>query len=1233
VTLYLKLAGFLFFICLAVACSEHPVAPVDDNSNYLRDYRAIPGVTKEEIQAVEALKANHKRFTCGLIFSEDAFENREGEGGGIAIKLCLILSEMFGIPFDYEFYKWESLLPALENGEVDFSANLAATPERLRRYFMTGTIYYRTLKIFTNRLAPDYQRIAETRPLRVAFLRGAATAGQFTKAAPWPLEAVYVDNYPQVSALLADKEIDAFVGESPASYHFAGHEFIKGDDFFPLIFSPLTLSTANAEYAPIINVVQKYLQNGGSEYIARIYASHRRDFIRAHLHEKLSPEEKSYLAARKSEGQPVRVAMDPDSYPISFYNEQEKEFQGVAPDILREIGELTDLDFIPANTQNEPRSALPEKLRSGQADVMSALKWGTEENSGLSWTDKPFSYDRCAFLTTPGHPDIDINQILNHKVGLIEGSLFASIYRQWFPDSGNITIYSNSDKAFAALKNQEIDFLMASRNIFFRQVNYQEDPDFRIGLAFARRLPAAFAFNEDSFILRSIISKAQAYVPVERINLLWNHNIFDYKTKMLSEAIPYLLIFSALLMTVLVFTARLYFKNRKLRGHLEEMVHARTKQLEQAQETLNAERLLLKDILDSCPVCFFISKDGIIKFITPFTREFLGVKEGGKVKQSLTCAEEYDRIAQSLSNNQSVNWWPVHINRADGQVREMLLNTFRADYYGEKAFLSWLIDVSELKEQARQLNLARDAAEASTRAKSEFLANMSHEIRTPMNAILGLTHLALQTELNEQQHDYLLKSESAAKSLLRIINDILDFSKIEAGKLEIEQVEFHLEDILNNSVNLISGKIHEKNLELLVSVKPNTPTSLTGDPVRLGQILNNLVSNAVKFTEKGQIAVRVEAVEENKDEAVLRFTVQDTGIGISQDQIANLFSAFTQADASTTRRYGGTGLGLVISKRLVEMMGGKIWCQSEPNKGSIFAFTARFAIHSKQRRYIDPRADFQSLVALAVDDNPLALDILREILQSIGLTVLTASSGAQALTILHERQDHRQPVNLVVMDWKMPGIDGIETTRRINKFIPSDKMPVIIMATAYDKDSVYSEAITVGIRQVLTKPISPSLLLNSLAEILGKKKQEQAAPARGKAYDQEMIDPIRGAHILLVEDNKVNQLVADKILKNAGFSVVIANNGLEALEKIKTEAFDLVLMDIQMPEMDGLTATRAIRNMPEFAGLPIVAMTAHAMASDRALSLEAGMNDHINKPIDLKELFHALARWIPPRQA
>ncbi len=654
------------------------------------------------------------------------------------------------------------------------------------------------------------------------------------------------------------------------------------------------------------------------------------------------------------------------------------------------------------------------------------------------------------------------------------------------------------------------------------------------------------------------------------------------------------------------------------------------RKLRHTQAERDMERNLLKKIMDSMPISFAITVGGVIKFITPFARNFTGRQNGDHIMDIYENAAEWAAIHKEMDELKFINWRQIKVKRADGRIRTMLLNAFKTEYYGESGVMTWLMDVTELNEQTLELKKARDAAEDSTRAKSQFLANMSHEIRTPMNAIMGLIHLILQTEMTVLQREYLQKAESAADTLLRIINEILDFSKIEAGKLEMETEAFHLADVLQNVVNLVSTPAHEKGLEFLVQVPPDTPAGLVGDQVRLTQVLSNLAANAVKFTSKGQVTVKVETVKEDARAATLRFLVEDTGIGLTDKQTATLFAAFTQADASTTRRFGGTGLGLAISKRLVEMMGGNIWCESEPGKGSVFGFTATFGVHSVGKRYVSKRRDFSGLAALAVDDNVIGLEILSDFLKNIGFTVSTATSGTEALSILTEATRKGQPIDLVFLDWKMPDMDGVETADKIHEIMPAAQLPVIIMATAYNRDEVLAQARQSGIRDVMSKPLSPSTMLNVLVDIFGRGLPEKSSKLK-KAHERAVVREFAGARVLLAEDNDVNQLVASRILKNAGLTVEIANNGLEAIEMLQKKQYDLVLMDIQMPEMDGISATKKIRTMPQFKDLPIVAMTAHAMTGDRELSLKAGMNDHINKPINLQELFSSLSKWLRRR--
>jgi two-component system sensor histidine kinase/response regulator len=663
-----------------------------------------------------------------------------------------------------------------------------------------------------------------------------------------------------------------------------------------------------------------------------------------------------------------------------------------------------------------------------------------------------------------------------------------------------------------------------------------------------------------------------------------------------------------------------------------------------AEEALGASERLFRSIFENAQIgisFYKIDTQGI--FPNRALQETLGYteKELGRLEKwdeithpddRASCAERYAELVQGKREKDE---WEQRLVHRDGRiVLTSVRFTLIRDAEGRPQYVAALQeDITERKRLQAELVTAKEVAEAATKAKSAFLANMSHEIRTPMNAILGMTHLALKTELTPRQRDYLAKAKAAAQSLLGIINDILDFSKIEAGKLGMENTDFRLDSVLENLSSVVSQKAHDKNLEFLIA-SPRDLAELVGDPLRLGQILINLVNNAVKFTEHGEVVVTAAIQERVADRIKLKFSVRDSGIGMTPEQTARLFQAFSQADTSTTRKYGGTGLGLSISKRLVEMMGGEIWVESTYGAGSTFLFTAWFAMGSAEQKQNRLVPDLAGIRALVVDDNALASEFLTEALRALALKVDSVSSGEIALREMAVA-DLRDPYQVVFMDWHMPGMDGLEASRLILRGGFLKHVPNIVMVTTFGREGVRAQAEQLGVKGYLLKPVSPSLLYDTLMDLFGVAEQEGGRSRLVK--EEDVLSPdASGIRILLVEDNEVNQQVATELLESAGASVRIANDGGEAV-KILTNGegpppFDVVFMDLQMPEMDGFTATRLLRAQRRFQGLPIIAMTAHALVEERQRCLEAGMNDHVSKPIDPDALFATLMRWAKARQ-
>ncbi|MDR2643528.1 MAG: response regulator, partial [Planctomycetaceae bacterium] len=687
------------------------------------------------------------------------------------------------------------------------------------------------------------------------------------------------------------------------------------------------------------------------------------------------------------------------------------------------------------------------------------------------------------------------------------------------------------------------------------------------------------------------------------------------------------------------------------------------------RESLESEQVLMRRIFETSPTGVAIIANGILKLQNKPFAIMHGIKIGEPVFDLYVNREDLEAIEQEIRTKLTVVNRPLQLHCADGIIRDFLTTFQSIQYAGEYVWLCWVVDISELKKSERAMKIARDLAEEGTRAKGEFLARMSHEIRTPMNAILGMTYLCLQTTLTDKQRDYLVKTQTATMNLLEIIDDILDFSKIEAGKIELESIQFHLSEVLRDIIDVVEIKAKEKGLQLRTNVSERVYDNLTGDPTRLRQVLTNLVNNAVKFTEVGCVTVNVDVYFKDKnkrndkksyviptetlcnnvntelmscgldesqeledflsagnkadDVILLMFEVFDTGIGMTEEQVANLFKSFTQADGSTTRKYGGTGLGLVIAKNLVELMGGMIGVRSQRGKGSVFWFILPF---TKVTRVVqDSDVNFSGRRILVADDDPVAREHIRELLVSLSLSVDAVDSGEAAVAALMNAAKNNTHYDLTLIDWKMPRMDGIETIRRIRLSPQISEQPQILMISAYDRGECLRQAHDLGLAGFIVKPIT----LRAINDALGRVFSANVEVPDATDITQ-VKGIIEGKKILLVEDNRINQLVAKEILRLLGVELVIANNGLEALEAVQKDDFDLILMDVQMPVMDGLTAAKEIRKSckPSLAKVPILAMTANAMDIDYQKSIESGMDDHLTKPIDPIKLKQALEIWI-----
>ncbi|MDR1754445.1 MAG: response regulator [Eubacterium sp.] len=1157
------------FICLplAVVCAFilfsgyiTPEREYGSEASVFTSFRDVPGITAAEISAIEDMQASGRSFIYGMLYSNEAFLGDDGQINGYSSLFCDWLSGLFDISFKTKHYEWSDLLSGLENGEISFTGELTATDERRVTYYMTDApIAARVLKYF--RLENSVP-VSEIDAPRFAFLSGATTIDDMEELSEKKFSAVFAQSYQEVHELLKSGKVDAFIDEESGEAAFdeyAGGEYpVVSEEFYPLIFSTVSLSTQNSDLKVIIDIVQKFLENGGDKHLTELYIQGDKEYRRHKLFERFTEKEKQYIADNTS----ILFAAQFDDYPIGFYNTYENEWQGIAFDLLNEASGLTGLKFENMSDINSDWDILKQRLEDGDISLLAGLVSEEDPKGRFCYaTDSPIMTDTYVIITKSEFPDIKIDEILNLKVSLLANKSYTKVFQQWFPDHQHATVYNTGLDTYLALTSDEADLMMTSKRTFLRLTNYLELADFKANLSFDYPFNVYFGLNNSNMTLCSIIDKTLDEIDTETISTRWMNKIYDYRGNLARTNRMYIII-GSVLGVVLFIIVFMFIQKRRAGARLEAMVKERTNVLNKQHNLMRMINNTATDLLES-DVSEYLN---VIRQSMEILSEYLDVdriylwrnikKSDGKDYFKLVCKQGKDEIKfpgdieyayadylpkwydlfkkgiilngpiESIPDGQnpifnalgilSVLAIPIRLNDKfwgfvgfDDCQKSRIFPEF--DVFALRSWGLLVVGAFQRGEVTLEQRMTLTELQAANRAKSIFLANMSHEIRTPMNSIVGFSELAMDDSIPLKTREYILKIMESSAWLLQIINDILDISKIESGKMELENIPFDLHDIFSRCQTTIMPKAEEKGIRLYCYAEPSVGKMLVGDPLRLRQALVNILSNAVKFTNVGTIKLSASIKHSDEEYTTIYFEIKDSGIGMRPEQIERIFDPFVQADISTTRKYGGTGLGLSITKNIIEMMGGTLSVESIPGVGSKFSFDLTFNTISVQSDLSAGEVVINEFekpcfkgTVLVCEDNIMNQQVICEHLSRVGLRSIIAQNGKEALDkVLERMQNNEKPFDIIFMDIHMPIMDGLEAAPKIAAL--GSGTPIVAMtANVMSNDlEIYKAS---GMPDCVSKPFTSQELWRCLMKYLKPVENEIVSKNSRAEEDEKLYD-------------------------------------------------------------------------------------------------------------------------------